>query len=59
MQVLMSWVLINSNTNEGQVFRQTQVRAQEESGIKYCLIGTQAAGIAYELISPSVNATKI
>lgn len=60
MQVLVSWVLINSNTNEGQVCRQTQIWAQVESRIKYRLTGTQAAGIACEVIfSPSVNATKI
>lgn len=46
--------------NEGQVCRQTQIWVQVESGIKYCLIGNQAAGTAYELIfSPSVNTTKI
>lgn len=59
-RVLVSWDLINSNTNEGQVCRQTQIWVQVESGIKYCLIETQAAGIAYELFfSPSVNTTKI
>lgn len=59
-RVLVSWVLINSDTNEGQFCRQTQIWVQVESGIKYFLSGIQAAGIAYDLIFfPSVNATEI